>query len=69
MRSGNIGDCKSPGGGVYELRVDVGPGYRVYLGLMGDELAILLSGGDKSGQARDIAQARELWTAYRREKK
>ena len=68
IREGNVGDCKTVGGGVQEMRIDFGPGYRVYFGQNGDTLVILLSGGDKSGQARDIETARNLWAAYRREK-
>jgi putative addiction module killer protein len=68
LREGNLGDCKPAGSGVMELRVDFGPGYRVYFGQEGDMIVILLCGGDKSSQARDIDLARSLWAAYRREK-
>ena len=57
---GNFGDAKSVGGGVQELRVDYGPGYRVYFTRRGDVVVILLCGGDKRTQDADIKQAREL---------
>jgi len=60
MAAGNFGDHKAIGDGVSELRVPFGPGYRVYYTLRGKELVVLLCGGDKSSQRRDIARAREL---------
>ncbi len=57
---GNPGDVKPVGEGISELRVDYGPGYRVYFVNRVDELIILLAGGDKSSQAKDIARAKEL---------
>lgn len=58
--AGNAGDTKSVGDGVQELRMRFGPGYRVYYIWHGDILVVLLNGGDKSSQKRDIARAKEL---------
>ena len=66
VRQGNLGDHKSVGAGVVELRIPFGPGYRVYMGLSGDQIVILLSGGDKSTQAQDIFQAYSYWMDYKR---
>ena len=57
------------GEGVYELRIDFGPGYRVYYGRDGDKCVILLVGGTKKRQARDIVAARNYWSAYKQEKR
>lgn len=57
---GNFGDCKPVGDGVFEMRVHVGPGYRVYYSRIGAIVYVLLTGGDKSSQAKDIALARKL---------
>lgn len=60
LASGNTGDVKPVGGGVSELRIDYGPGYRVYYIHQGSELVILLAGGDKKTQANDIKTAVRL---------
>ena len=63
---GNLGYCESVGEGVTELKVDFGPGYRVYFGQVGNKLIMLLNGGDKSSQRKDIKTAHEYWADYRR---
>ena len=67
LELGNFGDWRSVGEGVSELRVDFGPGYRVYYGRDGAELVILLGGGTKKRQARDIELARKFWETYKQE--
>ena len=64
IRLGNFGDCKSVGGGVEELRIDFGPGYRVYYGREGALVVVLLCGGSKKSQARDIVTAQRHWKEY-----
>ena len=64
MEAGNLGDHKSVGGGVFEHRIH-NPVLRVYFGKDGDELVILLAGGSKTRQDRDIAKAKELWREYK----
>ena len=60
VQIGLFGDAKSVGNGLSELRVDHGPGYRVYFARRGDILVILLCGGDKGSQARDISRAKAM---------
>lgn len=64
LQLGNFGDGKSVGGGLLELRIDHGPGYRVYLARRGNTLVLLLSGGDKRTQVQDIKQARAYLADY-----
>jgi putative addiction module killer protein len=64
IRLGNFGDCRPVGGGVQELRIDHGPGYRVYFGRDGPATVILLSGGTKKSQAKDIPATRRLWKEH-----
>jgi putative addiction module killer protein len=66
VRLGNLGDHRSVGAGVQELRIDFGPGYRVYFGIEGKRVFLLLLGGDKYSQQRDIAKAREYWRDHQR---
>ena len=68
MEFGNFGDSKSVGEGVRELRIDVGPGYRVYYGIDEGRIILLLDGGTKRGQSRDIRKAIDRWTRYRERK-
>ena len=60
LTTGNFGDAKSVGDSVHELRLTFGPGYRVYFTRRGDRIILLLCGGDKGSQSRDIAQAKRL---------
>ncbi len=60
----NFGDAKPIGDGVFEMRIDYGPGYRLYYALRGNELVLLLIGGDKSSQQRDITRAKKLNQEY-----
>lgn len=69
IEQGNLSNAKSVGGGVIEYRIDWGPGYRIYFGRDGDTLVILLAGGTKQRQQRDIAAAQARWTDYKRRKK
>lgn len=64
MELGNLGDHKSVGGSVSEMRIDYGPGYRIYFTEVGDVVVLLLIGGDKSTQARDIEKAKRLAKEY-----
>lgn len=59
--SGNLGICEPVGDGVFELKFDFGPGYRVYFGYEKDTFLILLAGGSKKSQQRDINKAKEYW--------
>ena len=65
IADGNLGDYRSVGEGVCELKINYGPGYRIYFGQIGMTIVILICGGDKSTQDRDIRQAKEYWTDYR----
>jgi putative addiction module killer protein len=65
VQAGNFGDSEPIGGGVIELRVHVGAGYRVYCGRHGRAVVILLCGGDKGSQATDISWANELWSEWK----
>lgn len=68
VEEGNFGDHRSVGAGVWEIRIHFGPGYRVYYGEDGPKIVLLLCGGDKGAQKRDIRKAQELWAEYRRAK-
>jgi putative addiction module killer protein len=66
---GNLSNVKGVGAGVQEFRIDFGPGYRIYFGKDGDQLVILLAGGTKSRQQRDIVTAQKRWADYKKRKK
>jgi putative addiction module killer protein len=68
MEAGNFSNVKGVGGGVYECRIDFGPGYRVYFGKDGDTLVILVAGGSKKHQQEDIQTAHGRWKDYKRRK-
>ena len=68
MEAGNFSNVKGVSGGVFEIRINFGPGYRIYTGKEGDRLVILLGGGTKARQSTDIARAQRLWQDYRRRK-
>ncbi|MGH8764710.1 MAG: type II toxin-antitoxin system RelE/ParE family toxin [Burkholderiales bacterium] len=69
VERGLIGDWKSVGAGVGELRVDYGPGYRIYFGRDGATVVILLCGGYKGTQGRDIRMAKRYWRDYEKRKR
>jgi putative addiction module killer protein len=69
MKNGNFSNVKSVGEGVLEKKIDWGPGYRIYFGKDGKTLIILLGGGSKARQSRDIKNAWERWEEYCRRKK
>ncbi|KTC64945.1 Addiction module killer protein HI1419 (plasmid) [Legionella adelaidensis] len=69
MELGNFSNIKSLGDGIYENKIHFGPGYRIYFGQEGEELIILVGGGTKKQQSKDIQIAKELWKEYKRLKK
>nr|WP_316188906.1 type II toxin-antitoxin system RelE/ParE family toxin [Bradyrhizobium sp. SZCCHNS1054] len=69
LEQGNLSSVKTVGEGVLEYRIDSGPGYRVYFGRDGDKLIILLTGGTKKRQQRDIETARVYWQEYKQGKR
>lgn len=69
MEQGNSSNVKGVGAGVYEYRIDFGPGYRIYFGKDGDRLVILLAGGTKKRQDADISAAKGQWRDYKRRKR
>ena len=66
---GNFSNVKGVGSGVFEYRIDFGPGYRIYFGKDGEEIVILLRGGSKQRQDEDIARAKECWLDYKQRKR
>jgi putative addiction module killer protein len=67
FETGNLGDHKSVGDGVWEARMTFGAGYRLYFGKDGNKIVVLLVGGDKSSQTKDIKSARRYWSEYLQE--
>jgi putative addiction module killer protein len=65
LAAGNFGDCKPLRDSVWELRIDWGPGYRVYYGMLEQTCVLLLCGGDKRKQATDVKRAIEYWNDYK----
>jgi putative addiction module killer protein len=68
LAQGNRSQVKGVGGGVAELKVDFGPGYRIYFGQDGSRLVVLLAGGTKKRQSEDIMTAKARWTEYKARK-
>ena len=69
LETGNFSNAKSVGKGIMEYRIDFGPGYRIYFGREGNKLIILLSGGSKRTQSKDIVKAQAAWQQYKTDKK
>ncbi|MGB5697946.1 MAG: type II toxin-antitoxin system RelE/ParE family toxin [Polyangiales bacterium] len=69
LEQGNTSNVKSVGSGVHELRIDHGPGYRIYFGRQGNELIILLCGGTKARQRKDIETAKLRWSEFKTRKR
>jgi putative addiction module killer protein len=69
MEHGNFSRAKGVGSGVFESKIDFGPGYRIYFGRDGERLVILIGGGTKKRQQQDIAEAQACWADYKRRKK
>jgi putative addiction module killer protein len=69
LEGGNFSAAKSVGAGVSELRLDFGPGYRIYFGSDGEKLIILLAGSSKKRQQSDIEAAHALWAEYKKRKR
>ena len=69
LELGNFSTVEGVGNGVYEQKIDFGPGYRVYFGEDGNEIVILLCGGTKKRQSNDIEKAKEYWQDYKKRKK
>lgn len=66
VESGNLGDFKSVGQGLYELRIPYGQGYRIYYKKVQNKLLLILLGGDKSTQTKDIEKAKRIWEQYKK---
>ena len=69
VEGGNLGDFKSVVNGVLEMRINYGPGYRLYFAKDGESIILLLIGGEKSTQNQDIIKAKNIWQGFKNEKK
>jgi putative addiction module killer protein len=69
LEAGNFSAVKGEGEGIFELRMDFGPGYRIYFGKHGQDIVILLGGGTKKRQQADIQAARALWQEYKQSRR
>ena len=69
MEQGNLSNCKSLGEGLWENKLVFGPGYRVYFGKSGNKIVILLTGGTKGSQSKDIKKAKSYWHDYKKRKR
>ncbi|HSW93160.1 MAG TPA: type II toxin-antitoxin system RelE/ParE family toxin [Gammaproteobacteria bacterium] len=69
LERGHFSRVEGVGEGVFEYKIDFGPGYRIYFGKEGEEIIILLCGGSKKGQSRDIKLAKEKWAEYKSRKR
>lgn len=65
---GNLGDSKSVGNNIFELRMHYGPGFRIYFGQEGEKIIVLLCAGDKKSQTKDVEEAKAFWADYKRRK-
>ena len=65
VRRGSFGQCEFVGEGVSELKIDYGPGYRIYFGRKGNTIVVIISGGDKSTQSADVERAKALWEKHK----
>ncbi len=61
VERGNLGDCRSLGNGIFEIKIRFGPGYRVYFGFLEQAIVVMLMGGSKKTQSQDIERAKNLW--------
>lgn len=66
LRHGNFGDCKAIGDGVFELKIDFGPGYRVYFGVIGKKILLILCAGTKRAQQKDIDKAKQYLSEFKK---
>jgi putative addiction module killer protein len=69
MEQGNFSNARGVGAGVYEQKIDFGPGYRIYFGRDGDKVVVLIGGGTKKRQNKDIQAAQQCWADYKRRKR